>query len=113
MPTATNSSVVSVPVLSNKHTSTYNANRHHSKKSCEKDHHDGGGNPSSCCSYYYYLLVVVVILTLPAIGTRNGSVQKICSLINVTSALLTAKAICMGSSGGITLVTIKTQWRRS
>ena len=71
-PRATSSSVVSVPVLSNKHEST-----------------------------------------MPAMGTRNGSVQKTCIFISVMRELFTASAVCMGSSGGITDVTMRMQWRRS
>merc|ERR1719162_1389028 len=67
-PTATNSSVVNVPVLSKRHASN-----------------------------------------LPAIGTLYGSVQKTCIFINVIKLLFTAIAICIGNSGGMTLVTIKIQ----
>mmetsp|Transcript_26285 Transcript_26285/g.30250 ORF Transcript_26285/g.30250 Transcript_26285/m.30250 type:complete len:203 (+) Transcript_26285:2755-3363(+) len=71
-PTATNSSVVKVPVLSNKQLSNF-----------------------------------------PAIGTRNGSVQNTFIFINVMRLLFTANAICIGSSGGITLVMISMQCNKS
>mmetsp|Transcript_29064 Transcript_29064/g.60530 ORF Transcript_29064/g.60530 Transcript_29064/m.60530 type:complete len:278 (-) Transcript_29064:299-1132(-) len=71
-PTGTSSSVVNVPVLSNRQASS-----------------------------------------LPAMGTRYGSVQKICNFINVMSELFTARAICIGSSGGMTLVTMRMQCNSS
>ena len=43
----------------------------------------------------------------PAIGTRNGSVQYTPDFINAKSAVFTAMAVCMGSSGGTTDVKIK------
>mmetsp|Transcript_42449 Transcript_42449/g.83416 ORF Transcript_42449/g.83416 Transcript_42449/m.83416 type:complete len:260 (+) Transcript_42449:2523-3302(+) len=67
-PTATSSSVVSVPVLSKRQQPTR-----------------------------------------PATGTLNGSVQKICIFMSVMRLWLTANAICIGSSGGITLVRMRMQ----
>mmetsp|Transcript_14096 Transcript_14096/g.44126 ORF Transcript_14096/g.44126 Transcript_14096/m.44126 type:complete len:209 (-) Transcript_14096:1244-1870(-) len=40
---------------------------------------------------------------------RKGSVQKICAFISVISAVLTAIAVCSGSSGGTTRVMMSTQ----
>lgn len=71
-PTATSSSVVSVPVLSKRQASI-----------------------------------------LPAMGTRNGSVQNTCIFIRVIRLLFTASAVCIGSSGGITDVTMRMQCRSS
>mmetsp|Transcript_7385 Transcript_7385/g.21628 ORF Transcript_7385/g.21628 Transcript_7385/m.21628 type:complete len:244 (-) Transcript_7385:1681-2412(-) len=71
-PTATSSSVVNVPVLSNRHASNF-----------------------------------------PAIGTRYGSVQKMCILISVIKLLFTASAVCIGNSGGITLVMMRMQCSNS
>ena len=49
---------------------------------------------------------------LPAKGTLNGSVQNTWALCSAISAVLTARAVCIGSSGGTTEVRIKTHLRR-
>ena len=49
-----------------------------------------------------------VCVTVPAYGTRYGSVQKTCAFISAISAVLTASAVCIGSSGGTTDVMIST-----
>mmetsp|Transcript_27019 Transcript_27019/g.66904 ORF Transcript_27019/g.66904 Transcript_27019/m.66904 type:complete len:478 (-) Transcript_27019:855-2288(-) len=60
-------------------------------------------------------VVIVPVLSkkawviFPANGTRNGSVQKTCAFISAISAVLTASAVCIGSSGGTTEVMMSTQ----
>ncbi|KAG7146381.1 hypothetical protein HYQ46_004826 [Verticillium longisporum] len=49
----------------------------------------------------------------PAKGMRKGSVQKMASLARAARLVLTARLSSIGSSGGTTLVTIKTQSSRS
>ena len=51
--------------------------------------------------------------TRPAIGMRNGSVQKTERRARLTSDVLTAMVSSIGSSGGMTDVTIMTQLSRS
>mmetsp|Transcript_1832 Transcript_1832/g.8184 ORF Transcript_1832/g.8184 Transcript_1832/m.8184 type:complete len:222 (+) Transcript_1832:2339-3004(+) len=48
-----------------------------------------------------------VVSTLPEIGTLKGSVQKTDARISARRAVLTAIAVCMGSSGGTTLVRMR------
>ena len=52
-------------------------------------------------------------VTLPARGTRKGSVQKTLALKSAMSAVLTASAVCIGSSGGTTEVRIRTHRSKS
>ena len=49
------------------------------------------------------------VSTLPEMGTRNGSVQNTDARISAMSAVLTAIAVCMGSSGGTTEVRMRMQ----
>mmetsp|Transcript_357 Transcript_357/g.815 ORF Transcript_357/g.815 Transcript_357/m.815 type:complete len:270 (+) Transcript_357:2955-3764(+) len=49
------------------------------------------------------------VSTLPARGTRKGSVQNTAARISASSAVFTAIAVCMGSSGGTTEVRMRMQ----
>mmetsp|Transcript_2955 Transcript_2955/g.9694 ORF Transcript_2955/g.9694 Transcript_2955/m.9694 type:complete len:462 (-) Transcript_2955:1770-3155(-) len=49
------------------------------------------------------------VSTLPLIGTRNGSVQNTAAFMSASSAVFTAIAVCIGSSGGTTEVRMRMQ----
>jgi hypothetical protein len=99
----TMSSDVSVPVLSKQHISTYRQCRKFNKNQCQymilyvtkKREHNRKNSKPPC--------------TFPANGIRKGSVQKIPRRASAIKEVLTAIDNSIGSSGGITEVTIREQ----